>query len=76
MFNSEPDGFSIDLKALKNHMESQFLSSILRATTGLDEKARSQIKSVIAVFERYGIGAFDAMDIMTEVAEIYSEGVK
>lgn len=63
-----PDGVSFDFAAFKRMIEGSVVRNILTAT-GADEKTRDVLFKSIAVFERHGIGAMQAIQIMTELGD-------
>ena len=63
-----PEGVSFDLAAFKRMIEGSVVRNLL-TTTGADEKTRDVLFKSIAVFERHGIGAMKAIQIMTELGD-------
>ena len=63
----------IDLNALKNHMEGQLMSALIKMNPNVTEQQQKQLRTTMAIFEKHGIGAIEALDIMRAIAEVYNE---
>jgi len=63
----------IDLGALKNQMENQFMMSLLQKNPELTDQQRNQFRRALDVYEKHGIGAIETLDIIREISVIYNE---
>lgn len=63
----------IDLNALKIHMEGQLMSSLIKMNPNITPQQQKQLRVTMSIFEKHGIGAIEALDIMREIAEVYNE---
>ena len=63
-----PEYVGFDLAAFKRTIEGSVVRSMLRSTP-TDEATRQIVFKALAVFERHGIGAVQAMQIMSELGE-------
>jgi hypothetical protein len=73
MNNPNYDRIGIDLKALKNQMEGQLVCAMMKLNPDVTKQQLDQIRASMTVFEKHGIGALEALDILREIGAIYHE---
>lgn len=73
MNNPNYDRIGIDLKALENQMEGQLVCAMMKLNPDVTKQQLDQIRASMAVFEKHGIGALEALDILREIGAIYHE---
>lgn len=65
-----PDHVGIDFAAFRRTIEGSVVRNILKSTGAVeDAQTRKIIFNTRSVFERHGIGAVEAVQIMTELGE-------
>ena len=64
----EPESIGFDLAAFKRVIEGSVVRNMIQAT-GTDEVSRHVLFKSLEVFERHGIGAMTAIQIMTELGK-------
>ena len=64
------ENIGIDLNALRHAIEGHVVRSIINSSMGsMDAQTRKTLSNAIAVFERHGIGAATAIQILIELGE-------
>lgn len=66
------ENVSFDLSAFKRAIEGGVVRSLLNVP-GMDEATRDVLYKTIAVFEKHGIGAMKAVQIMSDLSNALSK---
>ena len=66
------ESVSFDVDALMRMAEGNIARKMLRASNA-DEAAQKAVCKVLAVFEKHGIGAMQAIQIMTDISKAFDK---
>lgn len=72
MADSEKERIVVDIDGMLQQMENITVKKILSKGTFDSEKDRRNCLNVIDIFNRHGVGAIEAMSIISEIAEAFS----
>lgn len=61
----------INIKAFRNRVERQVVTDFARRGSGMTDESTRQLQEVLVIFEKHGIGAMEALDMMQEITRIY-----